>query len=234
MPMKFALAAVLLTAAGLAAGGQSQAAQNAPAAAVLTASPSTCNPWVIQSLPSELSFRQRFCLQVAHLASPATLLQASVAAGYSQWRNNPAIIPHDGDDFSVRLGHSYEQQVARATAELFVSYFHHEDLRFHPSNKASAWQRTRAAFLSVIVSPDSDGNARPALAPMAGALGWGLTSMALYQQRNSLSYGLERSGISYGAYFARALFHDFSPELWSLTPRFIRKHRETVGRALTL
>jgi hypothetical protein len=69
---------------------------------------------------------------------------------------------------------------------------------------------------------------------MAGALGWGLTSMALYQQKNSLSFGLERSGISYGGYFARALLHEFSPELWSLTPRFIRKHHETVGRAFTL
>jgi hypothetical protein len=232
--MKIALAAVLLPAWGLTVAGQSQTAQNAAAAAVLPASPSTCNPWVIQSLPSELSFRQRFCLQLAHLASPATLFQATAAAGFSQWRNKPAISPHDADDFSVRLGHSYEQQAARATAELFVGYFHHEDLRFHPSHKASPWQRTRAAFLSVMVSPDSDGNARVAFAPMAGALGWGLTSMALYQQRNSLAYGIERSGVSYSAYFARALFHEFSPELWSLTPRFIRKHRETVGRAFTL
>jgi hypothetical protein len=58
--------------------------------------------------------------------------------------------------------------------------------------------------------------------------------MALYQQQNSFVYGLERSGISYSGYFARALIHEFSPELWSLAPRFIRKQHETVSRAFTL
>jgi hypothetical protein len=228
--MRLALAAGLLTVC-VPATGQNQATQNA---AVSLVAPTTCNPWVIQALPSELSFRQRFCLQVAHLASPATFVQAAATAGYAQWRNNPTIAPHDADDFSVRLSHSYEQQVARATAELFVSYFHHEDLRPRPSNKIGTWRRTGAAFLSVVTSSDSDGNARLAFAPMAGALGWGLTSMALYQQKNSLPYGLERSGVSYGFYFVRAVLHEFSPELWSLTPRFISKHHETVGRAVTL
>jgi hypothetical protein len=58
--------------------------------------------------------------------------------------------------------------------------------------------------------------------------------MALYPRQNSLLYGLERTGLSYGGYFARALIHEFSPEFWSLTPRFIRKHHEELIRALTL
>ncbi len=198
------------------------------------ASPTTCNPWVIQTLPTELSFRRRFCFQLAEAASPATLLGAAAMAGYSQWRNSPRISPRDADDYSLRFEHAYERQAARATAELFVGYFHHEDPRFHSADKHGAWRRTGAALLGVLTSPGQDGGERMAFAPIAGALGSGLTSMALYQQQNSLLYGLERSGISYSGYFVRALFREFSPELWSLTPRFIRKHHEAVGRALTL
>jgi hypothetical protein len=73
-----------------------------------------------------------------------------------------------------------------------------------------------------------------ALAPIAGSLGSGLTSMALYQYQNSLSYGLERSAVSYGFYFFRAVVHEFSPELWSLAPPFVRKRRDALRKAFTL
>jgi hypothetical protein len=194
----------------------------------------TCNPWIIQTLPVELSFRQRFCLELAKVASPGTILGAGVLAGYAQWRNNPSIRPHDADDFSIRYMHAYERQAARGTAELFVGYLHHEDPRFHPSKKQGTWHRTGAALLGVLASSDKDRGERINLAPIAGALGSGLTTMALYQQKNSLSYGLERSGTSYGFYFVRALVHEFSPELWNLAPGFIRKRHESVGRAFTL
>jgi hypothetical protein len=194
----------------------------------------TCNPWVLQSLPTELSFRQRVCLSLAKLASPARFLEAGLGAGFSQWRNSPRIYPRDGDDFGTRFAHIYERQAGRGTAELLVGYWHHEDPRQHFTNAHGAVNRTRLALWSVLASPDEDGHARPALVPIAGSLGWGLTSMALFQYQNGLSDGLRRSGIAYGAYFARALIHEFSPELWSLTPAFVRKRREGLRKAFTL
>jgi hypothetical protein len=210
----------------------SQSAQPSPP--VMMVPPTTCNPWIIQTLPTEISFRQRFCLGLAQLASPATFVESGALAGYSQWRNSPKIKPRDADDFSVRLNHAYERQTARVTAELFVGYLRHEDPRPRFSNKQGSWHRAGATLLSVLARPDQDGNTQIRVAPIAGALGSGLTSMALYQQQGSLAYGLERSGIVYGGYFARALIHEFSPELWSLTPGFIRKHHEALRRAFTL
>lgn len=201
---------------------------------VLLSPATSCNPWIIQALPTELTFRQRFCLELAHLASPATFIETGMIAGYSQWRNSPLIEPHDNDDFSIRLSYLYQRQAARGTAELLVSYLHHEDLRPQASGKHGAWVRTASALLTVVASTGEDGTGRVALAPMAGALGSGLTSMALYPKQNSLMYGLERSGLSYCGYFARALFHEFAPEIWSLTPYFIRRHHEGLSRALTL
>jgi hypothetical protein len=189
---------------------------------------------VIQALPTQLSFRQRACFILAESASPGRFAQAAAAAGFSQWRNLPRMSPHDADDFGTRFAHIYERQAARAVAELLVGDLHHEDPRLHFSNAQGAFNRTRAALLSVVISPGEDGQARPAFAPMAGSLGSGLTSMALYQYKNSLSYGLERSGVSYGFYFVRAVVHEFSPELWSLAPQFVRKRRDSLRKALTL
>ena len=113
---------------------------------------------------------------------------------------------------------------------MLVGYWHHEDPRLHRSGRQGVWPRTRFALLSVLESPDASGNARMAFAPLAGSLGSGLTSMALYQRQNSLGWGLERSGLAYSHYFARALVHEFSPDLWNLAPRFVRNkfHNQTL------
>jgi len=205
-----------------------------PQQTVLSTPLTTCNPWVIQALPTELSFRQRACFILAELASPGRFAEAGAIAGVSQWRNVPRISPRDADDFGTRFAHVYERQAARATAELLVGDLHHEDPRLHFSHAHGAVNRTRAALLSVAISPGEDGQARLALAPIAGALGSGLTSIALYQYQNSLRYGFQRSAISYGFYFFRAVFHEFSPELWSLAPHFVRKRRDSIRKAFTL
>jgi hypothetical protein len=158
---------------------------------------------------------------------------SGVIAGLSQWRNSPKMTPHDGDDYAVRFEHIYERQVARVTAEVLVAAIHREDPRYHPSHEKAAWRRIGAAFLSVVDSPGEDGSFRPAFAPLAGSLGSGLTSMALYQRQNDLSAGMRRSGLVYSGYFVKALFHEFSPELWSLTPGFVRKRHEAISKALS-
>jgi hypothetical protein len=205
-----------------------------PEPPVLATLSTTCNPWIIQTLPTELSFRQRACFSLAELVSPGRFAEAAAGAGYSQWRNSPRINPDDADDFGTRFAHIYERQAARATAELLVGYLHNEDPRLHFSNAHGAVNRTRAALLSVLTSPGEDGHARPAFAPIAGALGSGLSSMALYEYQNSLAYGFERSGISYGFYFVRSVIHEFSPEIWSLAPPFIKKRREALRKVFTL
>lgn len=195
----------------------------------------SCNPWVIQTLPTELTFRQRVCLGLAHLASPLTFADIAAISAYHQLRNvAPSINPRDAEDYGSRIGYGYERQTARATAELLAGYLHNEDPRPHPSNSHGAWKRTRCAILSVLESPGPDGNERVALLPIAGALGSGLTTMALFPHQNGWSNGLERSGIAYGFYFGRAVAHEFSPELWLLAPQFVRKHRAGVTKAVTL
>jgi hypothetical protein len=181
---------------------------------------SGCNPWKINPFSTDLSFGARACIGLSELASPGTALQIGVMASMAQWRNSSRL--NKDDDIGLRIARAYARRSVHVTAETLVGYLHHEDPRLHASGERGAWRRTRAAFLSVLESPDQDGNARMAFAPLAGSLGSGLTSMAL-ERENSLGHGLERSGIVYSHYFVRALFREFSPEIWSLSPRFVKK-----------
>lgn len=195
-----------------------------PDTPAIQAGPVVCNPWKIQSFSTELSFSERACLEFSQLVSPGLAIESGLMAGYSQWRNSPHMRNGDADDIAVRFEHLYERRTARVTAETLVGYLHHEDPRLRVSGQKGVWHRTGFALLSVLESPDQDGKARIAFAPLAGSLGSGLTSMALYQRQNSIGYGLERSGFIYSHYLIRALYHEFSPEIWSLAPHFIRKH----------
>ena len=188
------------------------------------AAPFRCNPWRVQVFSTNLSFAERSCLEFSQLVSPSVLAGSAALAGYSQWRNSPHMRKTDSDDIAVRFEHLYERKTAKITGEFLAGYLHHEDPRLHSSGRQGVWRRTGAAFLSVMESPDENGKARMAFAPLAGSLGSGLTSMALYQRQNSLGHGLERSGIVYSHYLIRALYHEFSPDLWSLAPKFMRKY----------
>lgn len=188
----------------------------------MAAGQTPCSPWKVQVFPADLSLAQRACIGVSELASPGVFLGSALVSGVSQWRNNPQMRTRDTDDIAVRFAHLYERRTARITGEVLMGYWHHEDLRLHRSGEQGVWSRTRFALLSVLESPGANGDTRVALAPLVGSLGSGLTSMALYQRQNSLGWGLERSGLAYSHYFVRALFHEFSPDLWNLAPRFVR------------
>ncbi len=231
MPSKYKVPTVTLTcrhrllcALAFALCSVANAQDLAPDAPPVAVSPFICNPWKIQVFPDSLSLGQRACLEYSELAGPALVAESALMAGYSQWRNNPHMRRTDSDDIAVRFEHLYERRTARITAETIVGYLHHEDPRLRPSGKQGVWNRTGAALLSVLESPDQDGKERMAFAPLAGSLGSGLTSIALYQRQTSIGFALERSGVIYSHYFIRALYHEFSPDIWSLAPHFLRKY----------
>ncbi len=187
----------------------------------------TCNPWRPVLLTDRLSFAERSCFALSQLVNPGLMAATAFQAGFSQWRNSPHMNKSDSDDVSVRFEHLYERRTARVTAEMLVGYWHHEDPRPRISGATGTWRRTGAALMSVLTSPDENGQARMALAPLAGSLASGFTTMPLYQRQNSVGWALERSGLVYSRYFARALYHEFSPEIWSLAPKFVRKYHKS-------
>lgn len=179
----------------------------------------TCNPWKFQPPANEYTFQERACLQASRLLNPSMAIHAGFAAGMGQWRNSPNILHEDLDEFGRRYGAFYARHAAQDAGEFIAGYLNHEDPTPKPSNLNGFWNRTRAAMLSVVQIRDQDGSIRPALIPIAGSLGSGLTSMPLYNSRNSLDDGFRRSGLVYSGYFATAFFREFKPEFTSLAYR---------------
>lgn len=129
------------------------------------------------------------------------------------------------DDLSQRFGAFYVRHTAQSAGELMAGYFHREDPRPHASGQHGFWNRTRAAFMGVLVSPDADGNSRVALTPIAGALGAGFAGMAVSERHDHLADGLRRSAFSYGGYFGTAMMREFQPDLSNLASRLLHKKK---------
>ena len=176
-------------------------------------------------LATELTFKQRACYYGERLVSPGTLLHATMSSAYGQFLNVPHVQHENLNEFGHRFGVYYARRTARDTSEMLAGFLNHEDPRGRVSQEHGFWNRTRSAMLSVLVVKDSDGNARPAVGPIAGAFGSGMVSMVCYQRQNTLQDGLRRTGVSYSAYFGRAVVHEFQPELSGLAARVLHKKR---------
>lgn len=181
----------------------------------------TCQPYDLEAAP-ELSFQQRTCLLRARLLSRSFPLRAAAFSAISEIRRNNIREP-GLQDFSHRFAVYYARRTAQSTGEFLAGYLNHEDPRYHPSLEHGVWRRSRSALLSVLVTRDPDGGSRMAFAPIAGAFGSGMVSVACYRYHNSLDDGLRRSAGVYGMYFGTALLREFRPELSGLAARFLRR-----------
>lgn len=184
----------------------------------------SCKPLELLSA-KELSFHQRTCLYSQKLLSKGFMARAAVFSAYAEVRNHPQVNDPGMSDYARRVAVYYARRTAQSTGELLAGYLNHEDPRFRTSQEHGFWNRTKSTFASVLVTSSEDGKSRPALAPLAGAFGSGLTGIALYRNRNSWGDGFERTGVSYSTYFMNAFFREFQPELSGYTSRILRKHR---------
>lgn len=194
-------------------------------AALSAASSTVCQVQQLQNDP-KLGFEQRICFYGAKYLTPRFALRGALVASFGQLRNSPNVPREDMDDISRRFGIFYARHAGESAGKLLVGYLNHEDPRPQISTEHGFWKRTHAAMLSVMEVRDVDGTARPALAPVAGALGSGLVGAACYRTHNSLGYGFLRSGLVYGSYFGAAWAREFKPELTMFANRLLRKKKQ--------
>lgn len=172
-----------------------------------------------------LTFEQKSCYYGHKLISPGMALHAAFSAGFGQMRGTPEL-PQDGmSDLGRRFAIFYAQHGAQRAGELLGGLLYHEDPRPHSSKQEHFWDRTRSALLSVVVTQNGDGASRPALAPIAGAFGAGFVGMASYRHHNSWGDGFRFAGVSYSGYFAKALAHEFHPDISTFAERFLHHHK---------
>jgi len=173
----------------------------------------------------ELSFQQRACLYGQKLLSKGTLGRGVFVSAFAQARNSSGDSSDGMSEFARHFSTYYARRAAQSTGELLAGYLNHEDPRFHSSQEHGFWNRTRSAFAGVLITSSEDGGSRPALAPLAGALGSGLVGEAFSSTHNGWEDGFRRTGFSYSTYFATAFFREFQPELSSYAGHLLHKRR---------
>lgn len=187
-----------------------------------TAKAHACNNFALQTTET-LNFEQRLCWYRNRIAAPTTALKGAFVAAFGQWRNSPWVPKEDLDDISTRLGFFYARRTGQYTGEFLAGYFHSEDPRPHLSLEHGVWKRSRAALLSVVVTPDEDGGHRMALLPIAGSLGSGLTGGAFYNRMHDPARVVGAIGFTYSTYFANALLREFQPDVSAFATRFLHR-----------
>ncbi len=173
----------------------------------------------------QLTFAQRTCWYGSELISPWAAVRAGFSSGLGQWRNDPNGTGRDMDDYARRFTVYYAKRTARETGELIAGYFNNEDPRLHVSGQTAVGKRVQSALLSVLIVTGEEGS-RPALGPIAGALGSTFAGVALYRNHTGVGYAFRGAGLSYGSYFGKALYHEFRPDISFFVNRMLRKTRD--------
>lgn len=186
--------------------------------------PGTCNPVTLQTAAS-LSFLERACMYGEQLASPQFALVAGFSAAFGQFQNSPHIPRQHFDEFPHRFAAYYGTRTARDAGELIAGYLHHEDTRYRRSNETRLRRRIEAAFLSVLTSPDEDGDRRMAYAPIAGSLSAAFAGSAMFRHNETVSDALLHAGLIYSHYYVRALGREFRPEMDSYVRRILHRDK---------
>jgi hypothetical protein len=183
---------------------------------------SACNRYRLQADQS-LSFKQRLCFAVDPLITPQFALTAAVMTGFSELRNSEKLQGKPMSNFPMRFADYYARHSAQAAGEMMAGYLHHEDPRLRTSNQRGFLRRTGAAFSSVIIAKDSDGNSEMAFAPIAGSLSSGFVAMEVGRRDNNVAGALRRSGFVYSTYFVKALVREYKPELTEFTRHLLHR-----------
>ncbi len=183
---------------------------------------SACNPYRLQADHS-LSFKQRLCFAVDPLITPQFALTAAAMSGFSELRNAERLKGKPMSNYPERFADYYARHSAQAAGEMMAGYLHHEDPRLRTSTQRGFLRRTSAAFSSVLVARDSEGNSEIALAPIAGAFSSGFVAMEVGRRNDNVAGAMRRSGFVYSTYFVKALVREYKPELTELTRRLLHR-----------
>ncbi len=172
----------------------------------------SCSLFALQTAPT-LTARQKSCFYARQIFQPQFTAGALVFAALDEYRNSPHMSHPEWDQLPRRVEIHFARHTSREIGEFLVDALHHEDPRPYHSGKSGLWRRTNAAVMSVLTSPDSEGNWRPAFGPVAGSISSAFVGTMMYGHSETLPTVLTRAGGVYGLYFARAIGNEFKPEI---------------------
>ncbi len=142
-----------------------------------------------------------------------TIGATAAAAGINQLRNSPREWGGGLEGFAKRFGSAVGEHAVKATIELGVSAWHHEDLHYHPSHLHGTLPRMKYALVSTFVVPRTNKPGKTvALGRISGSMGAGLISRVWQPVSTAgLGAGIASGGISLGASVGLNMAREFWP-----------------------
>ena len=150
-----------------------------------------------------------------------TIGATAAVAGINQLRNHPHEWGGGVGGFAKRFGSALGQHAVKATIELGVGAWHHEDLHYHRSNLHGTLPRMKYALVSTFIVPRTNKPGKTvALGHISGSMGAGLISRAWQPASTAgIGAGLASGGISLGATVGINMAREFWPHKHSHAPK---------------
>lgn len=146
--------------------------------------------------------------------SKESAVRSAAHAAINTARNSPHEWGRSPLGLAKRAGSSLGQHAIKGTIQLGVGAWHHENLRYRPSNLQGKWPRLRYAVKSTFIVPRT-GNRKGktvALGRVAGNMGGGMISRVwMPASAAGVGAGLASGGIGLGADVGANVAREFWP-----------------------
>jgi hypothetical protein len=141
------------------------------------------------------------------------MVKTAISALFNEAINSPTEWGRGMDGFAKRAGNSFGQRAVKATVELGVSDFTHEDLHFHRLGEGSVWTRVKHVMLGTFWVPRDNGPGHTlAAGRITGAFAAGQASRIWMPARvANFGAGVRTSGGTLGLDVGTDLFREFWP-----------------------
>jgi hypothetical protein len=148
------------------------------------------------------------------IAGPRAIGGAAAGAGIGQARNIPHEWGQGAAGFFKRFGSHLGQHAVKGVIQFGVGAWHHENLRYQPSQLHGTLPRMKYAFIGTFIVPKTDrpDHKTPALGRISGSFGAGLISRA-WQPASAagVGAGFASGGIGLGVDVGVNMAREFWP-----------------------
>jgi hypothetical protein len=142
------------------------------------------------------------------------LIKTTFSALFNEARNSPHEWERGADGFGKRVASSFGQRAIKATVELGVSYWTHENLHYKRMGQGGFWPRVKHAAVSTywVERDNGVGGQTLAVGRITGAFAAGMISRAWMPSRvATFGAGMESFGGTIGLDVGLNLFKEFWP-----------------------
>jgi len=161
---------------------------------------------------SSLALGDRFRIYRQAVLRPYSVVGPAFGAGIGQWEDEPPEWGQGGQGYGRRFASGISRQFISETIRFGVAAADGEDPRYHRSEDAGFWDRTKHVVVESFTSETASGKRIPAYSRFAGTYGAAFISNAWYpDSRSGAGWALRRGSTALASSVGFHMFEEFMP-----------------------